>query len=168
MDIGSLLSAVRHASGLSQKALADQAHTSGPTIAAYEGGTKEPRLSTLVRLVEAAGFRLRVEVEPLATAPLDRSVRRSLALHRRVLDHLFDDPARVRSFAERNIAVMRGANPDAAPWLDEWERLLAGPTHSLAAVLISADEHAQSLRQSSPFAGVLSQKERLEALRAVR
>jgi transcriptional regulator with XRE-family HTH domain len=162
-----LLIAVRRASGLSQKALASRGHTSGPTIAAYESGSKEPRLSTLARLVESAGFRLRLGVEPLVV-PERRAERRSLALHSRVFDHLLDDPERVRSMATRNLTTMRAANPDAERWLDEWELLLAGPTHELAAALISAGEHAQALRQSSPFAGVLSPQERLEALRPAR
>ncbi len=162
-----LLTAVRRASGLSQKALATRGRTSGPTIAAYESGSKEPRLSTLARLVESAGFRLRVGVEPLVV-PERRADRRSLALHGRVLDHLLDDPEGVRSTARTNLVTMRAANPDASPWLDEWDDLLAGPTHELAAVLISPGEHAQSLRQSSPFAGVLAPQERLEALRSAR
>ena len=167
MDVRTLLTAVRRASGLSQKALAARGHTSGPTIAAYESGSKEPRLSTLARLVGSAGFRLRLGVEPIVV-PERRADRRSLALHTRVLDHLLDDPERVRSTARRNLATMRAANPDASPWLDEWEHLLAGPTHELAAVLISAKEHARALRQSSPFAGVLGPQERLEALRSAR
>jgi hypothetical protein len=106
-------------------------------------------------------------VEPLVV-PEGRADRRSLALHSRVLDHLLDDPERVRATARTNLSTMREANPDATPWLDEWGDLLAGPTNELAAVLISADEHAQALRQSSPFAGVLAPRERLEALRSAR
>ena len=167
MNVRVLLTAVRRASGLSQKALALRGHTSGPTIAAYESGAKEPRLSTLARLVESAGFRLRVGVEPLVV-PERRADRRSLALHGRVLDHLFDDPEGVRSTACTNLLTMRAANPDATRWLDEWEALLAGPIHELAAVLIMPSDHAQALRQSSPFAGVLSQSERIDALRSAR
>ena len=98
-------------------------------------------------------------------AALSRADRRSLALHGRVLDHLLRDPEGVRARARRNLAVIRGANPNAGPWLDEWAHLLQGPIHELASALIATDEHARALRQSSPFAGVLTQEERLEALR---
>ncbi len=167
MEPGKVLAVVRRASGLSQRALAEQSGTSGATIAAYEAGHKEPRLTTLVRLAEAAGFRLRLEVEPIGPA-LPRAERRSLALHGRVLDHLLRDPDGVRARARRNLVVIRRANPEAAPWLDEWERLVNGPLHELGAMLISTDDHACALRQSSPFAGVLSQEERLVALRGAR
>ncbi len=166
MDAGELLAVVRKAAGLSQRALGKRSGTSGATIAAYETGAKEPRLTTLARLADAAGYRLRVEMEPMSA--LTRAERRSLALHGRVLDHLLSDPDGVRGRARRNLSVMREANPGSAPWLDEWERLLDAPLHELGAVLISADEQACALRQSSPFAGVLSHEERLEALRRVR
>ena len=158
---------MRRASGLSQRALGGRGGTSGATIAAYEAGDKEPRLTTLTRLAEAAGYRLRIEVEPIAAA-LSRADRRSLALHARVLDHLLRDPEGVRARARRNLVVIRGANPNAGPWLDEWAHLLEGPIHELGSVLISTDEHARALRQSSPFAGVLTQEERLETLRGGR
>jgi transcriptional regulator with XRE-family HTH domain len=164
MEAAELVAVIRRASGLSQRALGERGGTSGSTIAAYEAGDKEPRLTTLTRLAEAAGYRLRIEVEPIPAA-LPRADRRSLALHRKVLDHLLRDPEPVRSRGRRNLVVMRQANPEARPWLDEWERLLEGPMHELGGALISTDEHARALRQSSPFAGVLSQEERLEALR---
>lgn len=167
LDAADLVAVLRRASRLSQRALGERAGTSGATIAAYEAGDKEPRLTTLTRLAEAAGYRLRIEVEPMEAA-LSRAARRSLALHGRVLDHLLRDPEGVRARARRNLAVIRGANPNAGPWLDEWAHLLEGPIHELASALIATDEHARALRQSSPFAGVLTQEERLEALRAGR
>lgn len=60
-----LLAAARLEAGLSQQELADAAGTSAPTISAYESGAKEPRLSTLERLLTAAGFELRIGFEPI-------------------------------------------------------------------------------------------------------
>ena len=159
---------MRRAAGLSQRALAQRGGTSAPTIAAYEAGVKEPRLTTLDRLAEAAGFRLRIEVEPAATVDLQRTDRRSLALHARVFNHLLRDPESVTEIARRNLEVMGEANPDARPWLEEWALLLDGPVRELAAVLLSSGQQACGLRRSSPFAGVLSQEERLEVLRSIR
>lgn len=45
--------------------LARRAGTSHSTLAAYESGTKAPRLTTLLRLLHAAGFDLRNELVPL-------------------------------------------------------------------------------------------------------
>lgn len=163
-----MLAAMRRAAGLSQRALAQRGGTSAPTIAAYEAGDKEPRLTTLDRLAGAAGFRLRIEVEPATADHLQRTDRRSLALHARVFDHLLRDPESVRKIARRSLKVMGEANPDARPWLEEWAQLLDGPLHELAAVLLSTGQHARGLRRSSPFAGVLSQEERLEVLRSIR
>ena len=55
---------MRGAADLTQEELAEAAGTSQPTVAAYEAGRAEPRLSTLERLAEAAGHDLIVEVRP--------------------------------------------------------------------------------------------------------
>ncbi len=48
----------RRTAGLSQRELADLAHTSRPTLSAYEHGRKSPTLETATRLLAAAGFDL--------------------------------------------------------------------------------------------------------------
>lgn len=62
---GSLIRLARVTAGLSQRELAQRAGTSQPTIAAYEGGRKEPSLSTLARILRAAGLDLRTRLVPL-------------------------------------------------------------------------------------------------------
>lgn len=61
---GSLLFKLRREKGLTLRALAERAGTSSATLSNYELGIKEPRLSTLERLVEASGSKLLVEVIP--------------------------------------------------------------------------------------------------------
>jgi len=94
---GAIVRAVRVEAGLSQRDLAARAGTSGATVAAYEGGSKEPRLSTLRRLVQAAGMRLELGYVPeMAGEPgggLTREEARSLALHRAITARLAADPA---------------------------------------------------------------------------
>ena len=65
---------------------------------------------------------------------------------------------------------MRRADTDgrAASYLDEWAHLLDGPTDTLVETLTSERQSARDLRQVSPFAGVLSQDERLRIIDAVR
>ena len=130
IDTGILLAA-RVEAGLSQRELAARAGTSGATVAAYERGTKEPRLSTLLRLLSAAGMRLELSYAPVlssANGDLTREDRRSLALHRVIAARFARDPRAVSRKAVRNLKVMRRADDgSAAPWLEEWERLLKGP-----------------------------------------
>lgn len=55
---------LRKSHGLTLRSLAERAGTSSATLSNYELGLKEPRLSTLERLVEASGSKLLVEVIP--------------------------------------------------------------------------------------------------------
>ncbi|MGA8260810.1 MAG: hypothetical protein WB783_11400, partial [Arenicellales bacterium] len=45
-------------------------------------------------------------------------------------------------------------------WMREWEELLDGDEDRLVVVLTSPSEDARRLRSSSPFAGVISPRER--------
>jgi len=58
MDTAALLTQARHAANLSQETLAQRAHTSRPTLSAYEHGHKSPSLETAARLLREAGFEL--------------------------------------------------------------------------------------------------------------
>jgi hypothetical protein len=60
-----LIKEARSAAGLTQAELARRAGTSQPTVAAYESGDKIPNVSTLERLLRAAGADL--EVRPLSS-----------------------------------------------------------------------------------------------------
>ena len=48
--------------------------------------------------------------------------------------------------------------------LDEWERLSKGPIGAIIDVALGSDERSVELRQNSPFAGALSNQERLDAI----
>jgi len=168
-----LLLAARVEAGLSQRELARRAGTSGATVAAYERGSKEPRLSTLRRLLEAAGMRLDLIYTPVThdgVARPTREERRSLALHRAIVAKLAADPEGALAKARRNLAVIRRANQDrsADSWLGEWGRLLRGPISAVVEVLVSTSQRARDLRQVTPFAGVLSDEERRAIYQAER
>jgi transcriptional regulator with XRE-family HTH domain len=78
----SLLSRARAAANLSQRELARRAGTSQSVIARIEGRQVNPSLDTLTRLLAAAGFELRIDLEPtrdVATHMLG-DVERILAL----------------------------------------------------------------------------------------
>ncbi len=164
VDPSQLLREARDASGLSQRELAACAGTSGPTIAAYESGAKEPRLSTLDRLVSATGQHLYVRVG----RHLTRTDRRSLALHAAVNARLCEDSQAVLRKARKNMVTMRAAAKGRAAQrlFAEWDELLDGPLTAVSETLLSSSEHACDLRQVSPFAGVLNDGERRAVIAA--
>lgn len=65
MRTATILREARHRAGLSQEELARRARTSQPTLAAYETGRVVPRLETLERILEAAGYELSVLAQPV-------------------------------------------------------------------------------------------------------
>lgn len=88
--------------------------------------------------------------------------RRSLALHRRVAERLRQDPSLLkvaRANLERWLARDQ-AGDLAAESVREWQEILdTRSLEELCELLVSNDEDATRLRQSSPFAGVLSAAE---------
>ena len=84
---------------------------------------------------------------------------RSLALHRLVAAKLRADPA-ILNEARDNL--LRWQKMDGSPVLplSEWEKILSGTPSQVAAFLEERSERATRLRQSSPFAGILTEAER--------
>jgi uncharacterized protein len=60
-----LIRLARDKAGLTQSELAELAGTSQQAVSAYETGRKEPTLPNLQRLVAAAGFEMRIRLEPI-------------------------------------------------------------------------------------------------------
>jgi transcriptional regulator with XRE-family HTH domain len=60
-----LIRTARDRASLTQWELAELAAVTQQTVSAYETGRKEPTLPTLQRLLAAAGFELRVRLEPI-------------------------------------------------------------------------------------------------------
>lgn len=84
--------------------------------------------------------------------------QRSLALHEAVAARLETDPA-LLDIARHNLQRWLAMSSHSA-WL-EWRRVLdETPLPDLLALLRSSDERARRLRQSSPFAGLLTPAER--------
>jgi transcriptional regulator with XRE-family HTH domain len=66
VDAAVIVRRARRAAGLSLRELAGIAGTSHSTLAAYETGTKTPSVTTLDRIVRAAGFSLEATLAPRA------------------------------------------------------------------------------------------------------
>jgi transcriptional regulator with XRE-family HTH domain len=162
---GDLIREVRTQAGLSLRALAERSGTSASTLAYYESGAKEPRLSTLRRVAEAAGAELVVEARPKLTV----AERRAHALHLALLEKLDCDPEGVRQRARRNLARQRQADQvgNLVDYLDAWKSLIDGPEDRLRRVMQGTDQVSLSLQQMSPFAGTLDARERRRIIKAV-
>jgi hypothetical protein len=94
----------------------------------------------------------------------NRLDERSLALHKLVAEKLKADPSLVE-IAKENI--QRWGTEDR-PALKEWDNLLKKGVSYIISFLQERSENATRLRQSSPFAGVLSENERLGIYEAFR
>lgn len=113
----------------------------------------------------------RSDVEGLAerTLQLTRDQRRSLWLAYAIAGRVVADPVGTRRIAAGNLKEMRSkARGRAVLWLDEWQRLLDGTVPRLLNVMTSRSPHGRELRQNTPFAGVLSNAERMTVLDAWR
>lgn len=89
---------------------------------------------------------------------------RSLAFDRLTAEKIQADPAVVER-ARATLARWLGTcSPRVRPVLLEWQAILEGPRADLLALLAATDERATRLRQSSPFAGVLTAAERTAIL----
>jgi hypothetical protein len=86
----------------------------------------------------------------------------SLAMHRRIAAMMECDPDAVIGKALRNLHAWMASQrePSAVAVFQEWLDLLERtPPHDIAAFIVSDTERAARMRQSSPFAGVLTPQE---------
>jgi len=110
----------------------------------------------------------RHEVEALVDRGRTRDDRQSLWLHAAVAGRVARDPRGALEKARSNLRTMQTAHGVRNPWVQRWERLVdAGPEAVIRALVADTPESVE-LRQNSPFAGVLTDRERRLALDAFR
>lgn len=121
-----------------------------------------------------AGFRVASSWVP--TAPNSGSAysshrvleARSLAMHAIIARKIERDPT-LLDIARRNLDRWRARWKDGVPaWFSEWHQILGRPWPEVAALITEPSENAARLRQSSPFAGVLTADERRRIYAAFR
>lgn len=113
--------------------------------------------------------RLRLaDVEAALRPDLTRDQLKALWLHRAVAGRLVADPEPVLAKASANLVRLRQVHPTgmAALWLNRWQARLDEGLEAVLETLTSRDPMSIELRQNSPFAGVLSDTERLAVLAA--
>lgn len=87
-----------------------------------------------------------------------RLEERSIALHEEISRRLSARPE-LLEIAKENIARWIERDGEIPPW-GEWKEILSRPVLEIIEVLRSRDEKARHLRQSSPFCGLLTPRER--------
>ena|SRR5258705_12084879 len=90
--------------------------------------------------------------------------RRSLEMHRFIADKIRAEPD-LFVVASRNIERWSHTATRSHAHLEEWARILNKGMQVALAFATEDSEHATELRQSTPFSGVLSPKERWDFLR---
>jgi hypothetical protein len=123
----------------------------------------------------AAGLRVATRWQPARSAAISPGLlkhriieARSLAMHCLIARKIGAD-RKLLDAARRNLATWIARYGDGAPRaLDEWREILARPWPEIAALITDAGEPAVRLRQSSPFAGVLTPAERRRVYEAFR
>jgi hypothetical protein len=84
---------------------------------------------------------------------------RSLAMHQLIAAKVQADPALLDK-ARENVRRWQVSEGSPKLALAEWEQILDGPVNQVAQFLAERSERATRLRQSSPFAGILTEAER--------
>lgn len=88
----------------------------------------------------------------------------ALAYHRLIAERL-DDEKVLR--AQERLERMRDEGKIHPTWARRWKRVLALPAHDVARVISEDGPRSRDLRQSSPFAGLLTEQERRYLFAAV-
>ncbi len=84
---------------------------------------------------------------------------RSLAMHAVIVRKIERDPE-LLAIPRRNLERWERRHAGSAPrWLAEWREILSRPWPQIASLLTEQSENAIRLRQSTPFAGVLTARE---------
>lgn len=155
MSVSNLLRSARRAGNLSQRALAELADTSGPAVAAYETGSKDPRASTLLRLLSAAGM----DVQVVARRPRADRFRDLLAAA--IAEEVVAEPAlldRAREVMDRGVW--------SSDYEAQWRALVAAGPAAVVGVLTSPHPDTLALKADSPFSmlGLVDEAERQRLL----
>ncbi|WP_425067127.1 hypothetical protein [Reyranella sp.] len=99
------------------------------------------------------------------------SDRLHLALARAAAAKLRQQPdlfTKVRRQLTRWRANLDGTQAGTRPYLERWEALAALGPEAMISQVLETSEQATAMRQTAPFAGVLTSQERMAIIRALR
>lgn len=157
---------IRTQQGITLSALGARLGVTAGAVSQYEASEAAGtiQVSTLTRVLGAMGA-LYLPTVTMGAVPSEkrREVQLNLAMHRAIAKKLLDDPTELTARALTNLPKIRAnvVGPRPESLVDEWESLLRGPVGPLLSALLDESSHGIDLRQNSPFAGALTQDERL-------
>jgi len=93
------------------------------------------------------------------TSDHQRIEERSIALHQAIGERLQENPE-LLAIAEENLSNWEETLPRSQEYFSAWRGLLKKPLQELLDQLVSTSQRMKTLRQSSPFCGILTPKER--------
>jgi hypothetical protein len=135
--------------------------------------TPAERMRAMRERKKAAGMKPVLSWIPVKSSPSVYSSHRlldirSLAMHA-VIAAKIERDNEVLSVARRNLERWGTRWKESPPaWLAEWRKILRRPWKEIASIITETSENATRLRQSSPFAGVLTPFERKRIYDAFR
>ena len=93
---------------------------------------------------------------------------RTLAMHRVIAEKIRRDPALIERARLTLARWLSTVDPASRPYLDQWQHLLSQDLETCLAAVVEESPRATALRQSSPFAGLLTHAERFALLKSTR
>ncbi len=84
---------------------------------------------------------------------------RSLAMHRAIAVKLREQPELI-SIARDNLSRWMSEPGRSRAYFEDWLRILEGPFEEVLELIVEDSERMAALRQCTPFAGVLTPRER--------
>lgn len=164
MDTSEVVKGFRGRHGLSQTTLSRLTGIPQPVLSMYEHGRRSPSIETLERILSVGSET--VEVVPKPSRQDDRSVSKTIEIHRVVLEKFLDEPDRVLQFGRDRLRVLEQTlSKRSSPYIATWQHLLDGPRSEIVRVFLSTDEDDIELLKMSPFTTLLNDEERDDVTR---
>jgi len=89
---------------------------------------------------------------------------RSIAMHRLIAERLND---KILDQARQRLDWLADENHIHPHWEAKWRELIDLPCSQIRVLLVEDSQHMRDMRQSTPFAGVLSEEERWTIIQEV-
>ncbi len=165
--LGSQLRAARLQNGITQAGLAERVGTSRPQINRLEHGRQEAGLETWERAFKALGLTLSIGIASAETNAHRIHELRSRIFHSIIAEKARRDPRIIEAARARVASWDHDSGPTHPHWIAAWKHLLGQHNDAIIDALSRDDEEMRDLRQSTPFAGALTEEERLGVIRAL-
>ncbi|TFB97862.1 MULTISPECIES: helix-turn-helix domain-containing protein [Cryobacterium] len=162
-EMSTTIADTRRSVGWTVRDLAENLGVAPSTVTRMEQSERDDRiqLGTLKRALAVMGRRPRVEV-----VNTRREERVTMELHRTLANRLRTDPQAVLDVVPDNLVRLRARlrSPIGQKWVDRWAELVDSPVDLLILGMLADTPEGRELRQNSPFAGALTQGERVAAI----